>query len=229
MQELSTQLGLGTAAPLSITALLIALAIGLVLSLILRWHFQRFGSTLSNRAEFAQVFPFLVMTTILIITVVKSSLALSLGLVGALSIVRFRTPIKEPEELAYLFMAIAIGLGLGADQFVPTTTAAVVILTSIGALRWSQNGNESKNLYLSIDCPVPQGEVSPIPELEAVLRQHVSTGDLRRVDKRNGTLEATYWVEIENSESVAEMIQEFERVFPGIGITFIDQQRVPAI
>ena len=40
----------------------------------------------------------------LVITVIKSSLALSLGLVGALSIVRFRTPIKEPEELGYLFL-----------------------------------------------------------------------------------------------------------------------------
>ena len=56
------------------------------------------------------------MTTLLVIAVVKSSLALSLGLVGALSIVRFRTPIKEPEELAYIFLAIALGLCLGADQ-----------------------------------------------------------------------------------------------------------------
>ena len=54
------------------------------------------------------------------ITIVKSSLALSLGLVGALSIVRFRTAIKEPEELSYAFLSIAIGLGLGADQRLTT-------------------------------------------------------------------------------------------------------------
>ena len=126
MQDLTMQWG--SAAPLSLGALLLGLTTGLILSLILRWHFQRFGSTLSNRAEFAQVFPFIVMTTILIITVVKSSLALSLGLVGALSIVRFRTPIKEPEELAYLFMAIAIGLGLGADQLLPTVVSVAVVL-----------------------------------------------------------------------------------------------------
>ena len=47
---------------------------------------------------------------------VKSSLALSLGLVGALSIVRFRAAIKEPEELIYLFLTIAAGLGTGAGQ-----------------------------------------------------------------------------------------------------------------
>ena len=68
---------------------------------------------MSNREEFAQVFPFILLTTVLIISVVKSSLALSLGLVGALSIVRFRTPIKEPEELAYLFVAIAMSSVVG--------------------------------------------------------------------------------------------------------------------
>ena len=54
------------------------------------------------------------MTTMLIISIVKSSLALSLGLVGALSVIRFRAAIKEPEELTYLFLTIAIGLGFGA-------------------------------------------------------------------------------------------------------------------
>ncbi|MEO1895580.1 MAG: DUF4956 domain-containing protein, partial [Methylococcales bacterium] len=111
--------------PLDLTLLLINLIIGTILALILRFHFRRFGSTLSNREEFAMVFPFILLTTILIITVVKSSLALSLGLVGALSIVRFRTPIKEPEELAYLFLSIAMGLGLGANQTIPTIVAGL--------------------------------------------------------------------------------------------------------
>ena len=48
--------------------------------------------------------------------IVKNSLALSLGLVGALSIVRFRAAIKEPEELVYLFLVITAGLGCGSGQ-----------------------------------------------------------------------------------------------------------------
>ena len=104
------EIGLFANTPLSLPSLMLNLAVGVGLALVLRWHFRRFGSTLSNREEFDQVFPFVMLTTLLIITIVKSSLALSLGLVGALSIVRFRTPIKEPEELAYLFIAIAIGL-----------------------------------------------------------------------------------------------------------------------
>ena len=105
-----SELGLSGAAPLALMPLLSNLAVGAVMALLLRWHFREFGSTLSNREEFGQVFPCILLTTFLIISIVKSSLALSLGLVGALSIVRFRTPIKEPEELDYLFIAIAIGL-----------------------------------------------------------------------------------------------------------------------
>ena len=52
--------------------------------------------------------PLAIITT-LVITVIKFSLALSLGLVGALSIVRFRAAIKEPEELVFLFLIISIG------------------------------------------------------------------------------------------------------------------------
>jgi predicted membrane protein len=123
-------------APISTTALLVNLIIGMLLSLFIRWHFKRFGSTLSNREEFGQVFPFVLLTTVLIITIVKSSIALSLGLVGALSIVRFRTPIKEPEELAYLFVSIAIGIGLGAGQTISTIVAGLTILGILAALRW---------------------------------------------------------------------------------------------
>ena len=63
--------------------------------------------------------------------IVKSSLALSLGLVGALSIVRFRAAIKEPEELVYLFLIIAIGLGCGANQLIITFVGIIFALILI--------------------------------------------------------------------------------------------------
>ena len=222
----------GSAAPLSIVSLLISLGVGLPLSLILRWHFERFGSTLSNRSEFAQVFPLLILTTILIITVVKSSLALSLGLVGALSIVRFRTPIKEPEELAYLFIAIAIGLGLGADQTIPTVLASAVILTAVGVQRSLRQEVRSTNLYMSVDFrpePAADGAPRPIDLLSEVVSRHASSGDLRRVDARDGALEATYFLDIADPEIVSALIDDLQRTLPGIGVTFIDQNQLPSI
>jgi len=236
MQELSLEMP--GSAPLDLVLLLLNLGVGLVLAVALRWHFERFGSTLSNRREFAQVFPFILLTTILIITVVKSSLALSLGLVGALSIVRFRTPIKEPEELAYLFMAIAMGLGLGADQTLPTVVASLVILSAVAGLRISRSGRDAKNLYLSIDWPGDaSGTASPseaesqsrLEALNAVIARHVTAGDLRRVDVREGGLEVTYFVDVAESGKVSGLIDDLQRTFPGAGVSFIDQNQLPSV
>lgn len=77
----------------------------------------------------ARVFPLLTLVTITVITVVKSSLALSLGLVGALSIVRFRAAIKDPEELVYLFLCIGVGLALGAEQ--PWLALVLVVVATL--------------------------------------------------------------------------------------------------
>jgi len=227
MQGLETLLPAG--APLSLAELLINLAVGVVLAALLRWHFVRFASTLSNRSEFAQVFPFILLTTVLIITVVKSSLALSLGLVGALSIVRFRTPIKEPEELAYLFMAIAMGLGLGANQTVPTVVAGVAILVVVAAFRWQHADNEQKNLFLSISCPTGSEGGGFLQSLNEVVERHVTAGDVRRVDARDGAVEVTYFLDLAESRHLSSLMDDLRGTFPGVGLTFIDQNRLPSV
>lgn len=224
------QLSSATAAPLSIYLLLLNLAVGVVLSLVLRWHFTTFSSTLSNREEFAQVFPFILLTTVLIISVVKSSLALSLGLVGALSIVRFRTPVKEPEELAYLFVAIAMGLGLGAGQTWTTVVAGLSILAVMALLGWRHRDRENKNLYLSVewqhDAAESEGQLS---RLSGVVAAHAANADLRRFDIRGNSAEASYFVDVESSTKLDQLVQELKRAFPGIGVTFVDQSRMPSI
>jgi len=217
-------------APLSLTALVINLGVGVFLSLLLRWHFKYFGSTLSNRDEFSQVCPFILLTTILIITVVKSSLALSLGLVGALSIVRFRTPIKEPEELAYLFIAIAMGLGLGADQRIPTLVAGPLILAIMAVFKWNRKESKKKNLYLSLDYEVNVKETeSLLTQFNNVIENHVLVSDLRRIDVREEGLEATYFIDVQSSDNLSALIDNLQKSFSGIGVTFIDQNQMPSV
>ena len=217
--------------PLSVALLLLNLGIGVLLSLVVRWHFNRFGSTLSNREEFAQVFPFVSLTTILIITVVKSSLALSLGLVGALSIVRFRTPIKEPEELAYLFISIAVGLGLGANQTIATVIAALFILAVMALLKIRRTGNENKNLFLSIDWQ-GKGQDPPVDFLEkitSIITRHVSVCDVRRFDVRSHSIEATYFLDIDGITELNALTNDLRQEFPSAGVSFIDQNRLPSV
>lgn len=106
---------------------IIKLILSSLLGYLLGYLYINYGKSFSNRLDISYIFPMLSIVTMLIITVVKSSLALSLGLVGALSIVRFRTPIKEPEELNYLFFSIALGISIGADQYVAAILTFIFI------------------------------------------------------------------------------------------------------
>jgi len=100
----------------------------IIMSFILRSFYVKRSFSLTGKMHIGSIIPILSAVVFLVIMVVKSSLALSLGLVGALSIVRFRTPIKEPEELVYLFLAIAIGLGYAAGQALLTSVIILAIL-----------------------------------------------------------------------------------------------------
>src|SRR5512137_2225501 len=133
--------------------LILSLGIAALLGVILGQVYIHFGHSLSNRRVFARNFLVLVVTTTLIISIVRSSLALSLGLVGALSIVRFRAAIKEPEELAFLFLAISIGLGLGTGQALVTIVALLIILGLIVIRGMFREGPNQPNLYLTVTSP----------------------------------------------------------------------------
>lgn len=97
-----------------------------IVSMIVRSYYVKYSNSLTGKLHVGSILPILSSVIFLVIVIVKTSLALSLGLVGALSIVRFRTPIKEPEELVYLFLCIAIGLGFGAGY--PLLTSIIVFL-----------------------------------------------------------------------------------------------------
>ena len=112
----------------------INLITAIILSFLVQQTYNKTAKTLSNIQNFSKNFVILGLTTAIIITIVKSSLALSLGLVGALSIVRFRAAIKEPEELVFLFLIISVGLGCGAGQLGITIIGTIIAIIIILAL-----------------------------------------------------------------------------------------------
>ena len=129
-------------AQLDIIPTLFSFVICVLMSFIVRDFYIKRSFSLTGKMHIGSIIPVLSAVVFLVIVVVKSSLALSLGLVGALSIVRFRTPIKEPEELVYLFLAIAIGLGYGAGQVLITTILSLSILLII--FMWLSNRKIAK-------------------------------------------------------------------------------------
>ena len=131
MDKLNLDFFLNNQIQINLDSFLISLTCSAILSFFVQIFYINFSSTLSNRIHFSKNFVVLGVTTCIIIMIVKNSLALSLGLVGALSIVRFRAAIKEPEELVYLFLIITAGLGCGSGQLKITIVGVIFSLLII--------------------------------------------------------------------------------------------------
>lgn len=146
-----------------------------LLGYLVRFYYMRFAAPMGNLGNIGNVLPLLTLVTFLVIMIVKTSLALSLGLVGALSIVRFRAPIKEPMELTFIFIAIAIGLGTGAGK--PLLTAIVILfILALDILRMKLSRRElvGKTLLVEIQHP---GEPAIVDSVLALM--HGVAGSLR--------------------------------------------------
>ena len=131
----------------------IAVLLSLVLSLVVKHTYIKVGKALNDKNYFSDTFIPLAIITTLVITVIKFSLALSLGLVGALSIVRFRAAIKEPEELVYLFFIISIGLANGANQFLLSFVSTMIIISFLFLRDYFQT-KKTKEFQLNSDSNI---------------------------------------------------------------------------
>jgi len=121
--------------------------------------------------------------------------------VGALSIVRFRAAIKEPEELAYLFLAIGIGLGLGADQRVVTIVAFVVIAAAIVGRSRLRKAEGRENLLLTVGTH-GQGSAT-VERIVDVLKKHCCAVNLRRFDELRARARITsHFMTVRSSSSI---------------------------
>lgn len=193
------------------------------LSSILGWTYRKFGRSLSNRDLFSENFFIISMTTMLIISVVKSSLALSLGLVGALSIIRFRTAIKEPEELAYLFLAIAIGLGLGADQLLITIIALLFIVLSIIIFnKIIHKPIQNKNMMMVIQSN--QNTSNLVSKISEIIGDNCESVNLRRLDSTDSSLEVSYIIKLNELSSLVNIEDSLRGIDENISISFMDNK-----
>ena len=198
LTDIANQFGSGESTMLDF---LINILITLILSYIIGLVYSKYGNSLSNRKKLTQTFVLIAVTVMLVISIVKSSLALSLGLVGALSIVRFRTAIKEPEELVYFFVAIAIGLGMGANQRIVTLTGSAVIILYIIIQNYNADKSVTQqNLIISISN-LTGGHINENKIIE-LLEKYCSRIDLKRLDVINDVSEISLSVEFKDFESI---------------------------
>jgi len=210
----------------SLNSLLWNILICMVLSAIMCWHYSARAKHRYLRRDLGLVLPIVCLTTLLVISVVKSSLALSLGLVGALSIVRFRTPIKEPEELAYIFLAIAIGLALGADQIEVAVVALPIILTVISLIdRLKKNSDPvGGNLILSIEVNQEKAISDKILEM---IESAMPNANIRRIDQNENLFSIVALVKIMDKETINNFSKDFHQRFPQGRFSIIDDSSMP--
>ena len=210
--------------PLPLGGFVVNLLLAAALAELLALFYAAYGRSLSNRRAFARNFLLVTMTTMLVISIVKSSLALSLGLVGALSIVRFRAAIKEPEELSYLFLSIGVGLGLGASQRALTLAAFPLILAVLWLARRRPAGEENPNLYLTVSARPADGRLEAIVE---GLKRHAAAVALKRLEEGPDRLEAAFLLQFADFESLSRARTELRALDNGVEVHFLDSPAAP--
>ena len=206
---------------ISINDFLLNAAVIVVLSIILEFTYIKCARTISNRRQFAGVFLIIAFTTMLIITIVKSSLALSLGLVGALSIVRFRAAIKEPEELGYLFFAIALGLGLGANQTLIVLAAFAIGMIIIWGRHLIKGRSKSQNLYLNINAA--SGKIS-LNDITTIIKTSFGKSYLKRYDENDKSIEVSFLIDSPNTEALADFKKKTESLEGSVNVSFVESK-----
>ena len=217
--KLQDALGIGSE-PVNIITTLFNLFFCITMSFIVKSIYVNYSRSLTGKLHIGSVIPILSSVVFLIIIVVKSSLALSLGLVGALSIVRFRTPIKEPEELIYLFLAIAVGLGYGAGFTLVTTVILVVILAVIYFFLF-KNKEEKVNEY-TIVIDFQSKQKSAFSKAIETLSKYCDSVKLIRLDSGESVQTAVLLINPKEDIELDNIINDLRVKLGEINISFFE-------
>ena len=198
---------------LDLNSFIVNLVIASILSFIVQLFYLKFSTTLSNRLDFSKNFVILGIATTIVITIVKSSLALSLGLVGALSIVRFRAAIKEPEELVYLFLIISIGLGCGAGQVKIISIGTIFSLLVISFYHFFYKSkkfqtSEVLNFALSKSLRVSEKEIN---EIINFIKKNTKSVELISISKSKNETTLNFDITVTDIKKISFLVTELEK------------------
>lgn len=149
----------------------VALGCGLAISALYRWSYR--GTSYS--ATYVASLVTLAMITAVVIMAIGNNLARAFGLVGAMSIIRFRTAVKDTQDLTFIFLSLAIGLAAGVGFHRLAVIATVTVGGTLWAMGRSGFGGAPRQEYL-VELAVqtvPDGGAPPwTPVLERFCRRH---------------------------------------------------------
>ena len=174
-----------------VLALVLAFGIGMFIFLI----YKKTYAGVMYSSSFGVTLVALTMITTLVILAVTSNVVLSLGMVGALSIVRFRTAIKEPMDIAFLFWAIAVGIVLAACMIPLAVFGSVVI--GIILLIFANRKDHSNPYIVVISCDGSASEKAA----EELLRNNTKKCTVKSKTARKDSVELNIEVRLKDDNT----------------------------
>lgn len=161
-------------AELGYSALTLSLLCALLGGLILAWAYSTFYGSRATGSNVHRAFPLIALATCAIFICVQFSLPLSLGLLGALSIVRFRTPIKEPEEIGFIMLVVSTGLCSATFNVGFMVLILAVVMIALVILRWHPPflSRRAGSGTLVIRCSIEQYH-EVLPTIVNIIERHV--------------------------------------------------------
>jgi len=194
-----------TITPASFPTILVSLVLALAVGLFIAWIYRRNYRGVMYSNNFTLTLVMMTLITCPVVMCIRESIQLSMGMVGALSIVRFRTAVKDPLDTAYMFWALTMGILLGAGQFFLTACAVVGIGLLLTVLVHVQS--RGLNSYLLV---VRMSEESERQANQLVNNLKVTQLKSKTVSA-NG-IEATYEVRVDKPDALLNKL----RALPGV-------------
>lgn len=175
---------------------LIGMAAAFLIGLFIYWVYKKTFNGVIYSHSFNISLMVMTLTTALVIMGISQNVLLSLGMVGALSIVRFRTPIKDPMDLIFLFWSVAAGILCGAG-FIPLVVVGSIIIGLVIIL--FQNKIVVENPYLLV---VKFDKESANTEIERILTNSTKKYMLKsKTIVQDYEIEVTYEVRMKENDS----------------------------
>ena len=205
--------------------IILSLFFCIISSFILMYVYKNKANSLSSKIQISMIIPLLSNITFLVILIVKSSLALSLGLVGALSVIRFRTPVKEPEDLAFLFFAIALGIGYGALQIYSTSIIFLILIIIIWFFLSRRKEGLGKNFNLMIECNSDKSQ-KDFDKILNSLKKNCHEAEMVKIEKQDSSMMLFFKISFDKTDNFKLLINNLEKEFVGIKYSLYENKTV---
>lgn len=189
------------------------------------WFYSWSHGVLSYSQNFVQSLVMLSMVICLIMSVVGDSLARAFGLAAALAIVRFRTPVKDARDTAFLFLSVAIGMAAGAGQIGLAAVATVVIGSAALYLNWMGFGTRSKAEGLLRFRFAGDAELRET--VQQLLKQYSTSFELSaaRMLGPDGVQELVYDINLRQTGAGDELVRDLATVQGVSGVSLLPAAR----